>query len=247
MFKIRFDSQEMAPCGPRRLELPPGLSLADAEKMISDFKKAHFDHAGRPNLMPAAQWLGLPFPLLRLLCHKEAMYGIPTIELMEDIRTLLSPYDERRPFGRISRIVDTVIEVGAGRGFFHTHGFLMTDSRIQENSEVILQLRMMHAAAYQLSAGCGKVHCETGSGEAPTQGCVRLVAHGCVPGQRLWPGRDVGHYPQGRTVRALRKSQSGTACESSRSETTVGDDSKKERSLSVAVLPLRSQCPHALG
>lgn len=78
---------------------------------------------GKLKLLPASEWKKFDWQVFRLFCHEQARYGIPTVELIDYLKTLIGDR--------------TAIEIGAGAGDLGHHlGIKMTDSKQQENKDV---------------------------------------------------------------------------------------------------------------
>lgn len=74
---------------------------------------------GLLQVLPAAELRKIPYDDLRLWCHKNAVYGLPSVELIEFLR---------REIGDTKN----AIEVGGGNGVFgRSLGIISTDSKIQ--------------------------------------------------------------------------------------------------------------------
>lgn len=75
-------------------------------------------------VLPAAELRKIPYDDLRLWCHKHAVYGIPSVELIMLLKEII---------GDTSR----AIEVGGGNGVFgRALGIISTDSKIQHSAEI---------------------------------------------------------------------------------------------------------------
>jgi len=78
---------------------------------------------GKLKLLPASEYKKYPWDEFRLFCHNYARYGIPTIGLIEYLKTITYNRD--------------VLEIGAGCGDLGYHlGIKMTDSHQQDNPAV---------------------------------------------------------------------------------------------------------------
>lgn len=87
-------------------------------------------------LLPAATYLAADPIELKLWCHRRAVYGLPTVELVEWLKTQIG--------GR------TALEIGAGNTGLGAHlGIPMTDSYIQQHPAVM---------AYYLGIGQPTTH-----------------------------------------------------------------------------------------
>lgn len=81
------------------------------------------DADGRLRPVPAAELARLPYDAVRLWCHENGVYGLPTVELVEMLATIIK--------GR------RAIEIGAGMGVFgRALSIPMTDARTMERPEV---------------------------------------------------------------------------------------------------------------
>jgi hypothetical protein len=88
------------------------------------------DSAGRLRPVPAAELARLPYAAVRLWCHENGIYGLPTTELVEDLRRIIGNR--------------TAIEIGAGMGVFgRALGIPMTDARTMERPEVRAQYEVL--------------------------------------------------------------------------------------------------------
>lgn len=95
---------------PRGIQLQAGVHpgvanltvdiLDDADTSYMD--ERFFDDDGRIHLLPAQAWREVPHDHLRLWCHRHAIYGVPTVELVDFLRHEIDG--------------DLAIEVGAGNG-----------------------------------------------------------------------------------------------------------------------------------
>ena len=80
------------------------------------------DPDGRLKVLPAAELAKVPIDLIQWYCVTHGVYGVPTVELIEQLRPLLPPEDS--------------IEIGAGNGVFgRALGLRMTDSFQQVSVE----------------------------------------------------------------------------------------------------------------
>jgi hypothetical protein len=103
--------------------------------VLNNSDVSHMDKIIRPNgdliAVPASVYKNMPHDDIRLWCHKNAIYGLPTVELISSIRQLL--------FGE-------ALEIGAGDGVFGRElGIKSTDSYIQNSPE----MRLYYAAVGQ--------------------------------------------------------------------------------------------------
>lgn len=79
---------------------------------------------GKLKLFPSQKYRQLKWEDFRFFCHQYARYGIPTTELVDFIKEKID--------GR------SAIEIGSGAGDLGFHlGIPMTDSKIQENPDLI--------------------------------------------------------------------------------------------------------------
>ena len=81
------------------------------------------DADGRPQVVPAEVYAGIPWAELRVWCHLRAIYGLPTTELVDFLQGLVG--------GR------SAIEVGSGNGALgRALGIPLTDSLMQLRPDV---------------------------------------------------------------------------------------------------------------
>lgn len=74
-------------------------------------------------LLPAEYYRNIPFEDLKLWCHHNARYGIPTVELIEWLKEIIGNQQ--------------CIEIGAGAGDLGKHlGILQTDSKQQNEPHI---------------------------------------------------------------------------------------------------------------
>lgn len=79
----------------------------------------------RIQVLPAAELRKIPYDDLRLWCHKNGVYGLPSTELIDMIKAEIGD-------------VTKAIEVGAGNGVFgRALGIISTDSMIQNTPEMV--------------------------------------------------------------------------------------------------------------
>jgi hypothetical protein len=98
----------------------PTFHLPAADTSYLD--RLWLDEHGRIKLMAASEFRKVPHEHLIIWCHRRARYGLPTLELIEWLRSQIA--------GRFA------IEVGAGNGDLGFHlGITATDSRIQMSPE----------------------------------------------------------------------------------------------------------------
>ncbi len=91
------------------------LNVTDAKDISSEILMEN----GKLKLLPAEYYSKFLWPDFRLFCHNYARYGIPTVELVDYIKSVID--------GR------SAIEIGSGAGDLGYHlGIKMTDSRQQE-------------------------------------------------------------------------------------------------------------------
>jgi hypothetical protein len=98
-----------------------GLKDISSELLLPNGKLKLLDHADYAKFTPEE---------IRLFCHKHGRYGLPTIEAVDFIKTLIA--------GR------SVIEIGSGHGDLGYHlGIPMTDSKIQFQPDVRMLYKLM--------------------------------------------------------------------------------------------------------
>lgn len=82
------------------------------------------DDSGNPRVLPASDYMSEGLTALRVWCHKNAVYQVPTVELV----------DWLSKFGGAGRVA---IEIGAGNGVISKAiAFRPTDSKIQNTPKV---------------------------------------------------------------------------------------------------------------
>lgn len=104
------------------MELPYGVEIMQ-QADTSELEKVLLNEAGQLKILPAAIYDEFDPTILRLFCHKNAIYNIPTMELLDFIRTECD----------ISR----TIEIGSGNGIMAAElGITATDSKQQDKAEM---------------------------------------------------------------------------------------------------------------
>jgi hypothetical protein len=108
----------------------PQASYIPVDTDSSAVRRILTDANGRLRCLPAAELTALDRAELRLFCQEEAVYQLPTVELIAQLR---------------DRIGDrTALEIGAGRGDIGRHlGIRLTDSHMQAEP----QYRKLYEAA----------------------------------------------------------------------------------------------------
>ncbi len=102
----------------------PNLSTDHLDSLFLDGK-------GRLKLLPAGDYLPIDPVELKLWCHRRAIYGLPTVELVDWLRSQIG--------GR------SALEIGAGNARLGVHlGITTTDSYIQERPEVALYYKALN-------------------------------------------------------------------------------------------------------
>lgn len=93
------------------MEILPNVDVSYLDKVLLK--------NGEVQVVPSATLKDIDYTHLRLWCHKHAVYGLPTTELIEFLKPVISGY--------------VAIEVGAGNGVFgRALGITSTDSMIQQ-------------------------------------------------------------------------------------------------------------------
>ena len=91
------------------------------DKNTRDISDKLLHKNGHMILHPYKYWEQFTHPEIQLFCHKNARYGLPTIELIEFLKNEIND-DE-----------DNTIEIGAGAGDLGGYaGIKMTDSKLQK-------------------------------------------------------------------------------------------------------------------
>ncbi len=94
------------------MEILPNVDVSCLDKVLLK--------NGEVQVVPSATLKDIDYTHLRLWCHKHAVYGLPTTELIEFLKSIISGY--------------VAIEVGAGNGVFgRALGIPSTDSMCQTN------------------------------------------------------------------------------------------------------------------
>ena len=107
------------------------ISRIIRQDSVTDISKDVMRDDGKLKLMAAEEWRSFKWDDFRAFCHVKARYGIPTIELVDFIKTVID--------GR------SVIEIGAGAGDLGFHlGIKMTDNKQQEMPAVAASYKAMH-------------------------------------------------------------------------------------------------------
>lgn len=101
------------------------MNIQIANKVPLDkIKNAVLDNAGRIKVLPAKNWEAFSWDEIRLFMHEYPIYVLPTKELIDSLKVLISPYHK-------------VIEIGAGTGNIGRNlGIQMTDSYLQERPDI---------------------------------------------------------------------------------------------------------------
>jgi hypothetical protein len=100
-----------------------GIVLNYSPVDIFNLSQEWIDANGRIRLLPASEFQKVPHDLLKVWCHLNARYGIPTLELVEWLKDRIG--------GR------KAIEIGSGNGDLGYHlGIPETDSYCQQFPEV---------------------------------------------------------------------------------------------------------------
>ena len=95
-------------------------------------------------VLPAASLSAVPLEHMRLWCHQQAAYGLPTTELVDWLRARIA--------GR------RAIEIGAGNDSLgRALGIPCTDSRMQERPEIAAHYRLMGQAVIAYPADVEKL------------------------------------------------------------------------------------------
>lgn len=91
---------------------------------VSYLDKLLIDEKGLVRVLPAADLAAVPVDHMRLWCHKRAVYGLPTAELVAWLKNLIGDR--------------SAIEIGSGNGALgRALGIPRTDNRMQEWPEII--------------------------------------------------------------------------------------------------------------
>lgn len=102
----------------QRLDVPPDLLRAVARL---DEQLVHFD--GTLRVLPAKELVDVPWVTLRYWCHVRGVYGLPTTELVDYVRSIIG--------------TRAAIEIGAGNGVLgRALNIPRTDSRLQEQPRI---------------------------------------------------------------------------------------------------------------
>lgn len=89
----------------------------------SDLDPLLLDDSGLLKVVPASTYASIPWDKLRLWTHQHAVYGLPTVELVDYLRDIIG---ERK-----------AIEIGAGNGCLgRALGIPMTDNYLQERPDM---------------------------------------------------------------------------------------------------------------
>lgn len=92
-------------------------------------REAVLNPDGTIKVLPAGDWLSLPWEEVRLFMHEYPIYVLPTKELISDLRALSEGY--------------RTIEIGAGTGNIGRNlGIRMTDSYLQERLDIKAMYRI---------------------------------------------------------------------------------------------------------
>jgi hypothetical protein len=97
---------------------------------VKDISHEVLREDGKIKLMPSSEWRKYKWDDFRAFCHVKARYSIPTIEMIDFLRTKIG---DRK-----------TIEIGAGNGDLGFHlGIHMTDSKLQNRPEVAIEYKLM--------------------------------------------------------------------------------------------------------
>lgn len=90
---------------------------------VSDLETLLLDEQGFLKMVPASVYTSIPWEKLRLWTHKHAVYGLPTVELVTYLQSIIN--------GR------KALEIGAGNGCLgRALGIPMTDNHLQEKPDI---------------------------------------------------------------------------------------------------------------
>lgn len=127
-----------------------------ARKIYPDFQ----NEDGTVKVMPASEWLAFPWEDVRLFMHFCPIYVLPTVELLESLKSLSAGYK--------------TIEIGAGTGNIGRNlGIQMTDSYLQEDPRI---------AAYYMAAGQPTIRYPKDVVKCEAVAAARLTKAECVIG-----------------------------------------------------------------
>lgn len=110
---------------------------------IRDISSEVLDFTGRLRILPATYWAGVTVEERALFCHRHGIYNVPTVELVERLRTLID--------GR------SAIEIAAGTGALAAAlDIPATDSRVQETEPIrsIIALQGQPPVPYGSNVEC---------------------------------------------------------------------------------------------
>jgi hypothetical protein len=105
------------------------------------------DDGGMLKLLPSSHYDAITSDSLRLWCHQNARYGLPTLELIGWLKYVIG--------------VRLAIEIGAGSGDLSHHlGILGTDSWLQERPEIQEFYRLTGQPTIRYSKGVQRLDAE---------------------------------------------------------------------------------------
>lgn len=108
---------------------------------------SHLDEVLKPNgileCLPSSVYETIPLNDLRLWCHANAVYGLPTHELIQFLKDVF---------------IGATIEIGAGDGVFgRSLGVQSTDSYIQSDPKMAILYRLMGQPVVKYGANVEKI------------------------------------------------------------------------------------------